>query len=113
MEIRDRPREPLFRDVLGAHFHWLRRTRGERLFDVAARAGISTQYLSEIERGRKDPSSEMIEAVALALGSTVAEVAIAVGQQLAQQPVRLDLSAQASTPTRMDGPPVTAWAIAA
>ena len=40
---------------------------GARLVDVAERAGISPQCLSEIERGRKEPSSEMIAAVLGAL----------------------------------------------
>lgn len=72
---------PLFREALGAQLH-LRRRRGERLADVAGRAGISTQYLSEIERGRKDPSSEMIEAVSGALDASVADVSIAVGERM-------------------------------
>ena len=32
------------------------------------RAGISPQYLSEVERGRKDPSSEVLAAISGALG---------------------------------------------
>ena len=45
------------------------RSRQERtLADVAGDAGVSTQYLSEVERGRKEPSSEVLEAVGGALG---------------------------------------------
>ncbi|HWI29998.1 MAG TPA: helix-turn-helix transcriptional regulator, partial [Microbacterium sp.] len=40
----------------------------ERLADTSARAGLSPQYLSEVERGLKEPSSEMIAAIAGALG---------------------------------------------
>lgn len=43
--------------------------------ETARRAGISTQYLSEIERGRKDASSEIIAAVAGALGYSLGEIA--------------------------------------
>lgn len=64
----DREPEPLWREVLGRRLRDTRRARGERLVDVAARAGVSPQYLSEIERGRKEPSSEMIAAVCGALG---------------------------------------------
>ncbi|MGN7778641.1 helix-turn-helix domain-containing protein [Mycolicibacterium sp. 22603] len=64
----DREPEPLWREVLGRRLRDTRRARGERLVDVAARAGVSPQYLSEIERGRKEPSSEMISAVSGALG---------------------------------------------
>ena len=61
------PPEPLWREALGRALRELRREQGARLVDVAERAGISPQYLSEIERGRKEPSSEMIAAVTGAL----------------------------------------------
>ena len=60
--------EPLWREVLGRRLRATREDRGDRLIDVAERAGISPQYLSEIERGVKEPSSEMIAAVSGALG---------------------------------------------
>ena len=64
----EREPEPLWRVVLGRTLRAVREERGSRLVDVAERAGISPQYLSEIERGRKEPSSEMIAAVTGALG---------------------------------------------
>ena len=67
-------RAPLWREVLGRSLRSAREEQGSRLIDVAERAGISPQYLSEIERGRKDPSSEMIEAVAGALGMDLPDV---------------------------------------
>jgi transcriptional regulator with XRE-family HTH domain len=45
----------------------MRQRRRLTLTETAARAGISPQYLSEVERGRKDPSSEMISAIVGAL----------------------------------------------
>lgn len=63
------PLEPLWREVLGRRLRATRQRRGQRLVDVAERAGVSPQYLSEIERGRKEPSSEMIAAVCGALGT--------------------------------------------
>jgi transcriptional regulator with XRE-family HTH domain len=60
--------EPLWRELLGRKLRATREDQGARLIDVAERAGISPQYLSEIERGRKEPSSEMIAAVSGALG---------------------------------------------
>ena len=68
--------EPLWRELVGATLRAVRTRRGERLSDVAERAGVSTQYLSEIERGLKDPSSEMLAAVAGALGLTVRELGV-------------------------------------
>jgi len=64
--------EPLWRDVLGRRLRALRTDRDETLAQTAERAGISPQYLSEVERGRKEASSEMIAALAGALGVSVA-----------------------------------------
>jgi DNA-binding XRE family transcriptional regulator len=66
------PTEPLWREVLGEHLRSMRQDQRETLSETAGRAGISPQYLSEIERGRKEPSSEMIAALAGALGTTLA-----------------------------------------
>jgi transcriptional regulator with XRE-family HTH domain len=66
--------EPLWREALGRNLRASREELGGRLVDVADRAGISPQYLSEIERGRKEPSSEMIAAVAGALGVDLADL---------------------------------------
>lgn len=96
--IEDAPRrrlgepEPLWREVLGERLRELRADRGEKLLDTARRAGISPQYLSEIERGLKEPSSEMISAVAGALDTSLAELASGVGR---------DLARRADAPTRV------------
>lgn len=74
--------DELWRRALGRQLRELRQARGERLDDTAARAGISPQYLSEIERGRKEPSSEMIAAVIGALESTLADVLVRVADGL-------------------------------
>jgi transcriptional regulator with XRE-family HTH domain len=70
----DREPEPLWREVLGRSLRASREEQGGRLVDIAERAGISPQYLSEIERGRKEPSSEMIAAVTGALGVDLANL---------------------------------------
>jgi transcriptional regulator with XRE-family HTH domain len=77
--------EPLWRDVLGEKLRAARTGRGETLTDTAARAGISPQYLSEIERGRKEPSSEMIAAVAGALGTSLVDLTTEVAEHLRGQ----------------------------
>ena len=66
--------ERLWREQLGDQLRRERQTREERLVDVAERAGVSTQYLSEVERGLKDPSSEMLQAIAGALDLTVRQL---------------------------------------
>lgn len=63
--------EPLWREIVGEQIREIRTHGAERITDVAERAGVSPQYLSEIERGVKDPSSEMLAAVAGALGTSV------------------------------------------
>lgn len=65
---------PLWRKQVGQALRALRNERKERLSDVSEAAGISPQYLSEVERGMKDPSSEVLEAIAGALGSDVAGI---------------------------------------
>jgi transcriptional regulator with XRE-family HTH domain len=74
--------EPLWREVLGSRLRALRAERKETLAETAERAGISPQYLSEIERGRKEPSSEMIAALAGALDTTLAELTTHVTEDL-------------------------------
>jgi DNA-binding XRE family transcriptional regulator len=75
--------EPLWRQGLGEQLRADRVRRGERIADVAQRAGVSPQYLSELERGKKDPSSEILSAVAGALEVTVAELTLSAGTRLA------------------------------
>ena len=77
--------EPLWREVLGRRLRVLRQEEQETLSETAARAGISPQYLSEIERGRKEPSSEMIAALAGALGTTLIDLTEQVAGDLRRQ----------------------------
>lgn len=74
----EREPDPLWREALGRSLRAAREERGSRLVDVAERAGISPQYLSEIERGRKEPSSEMIAAVTGALGVDLADLLVGI-----------------------------------
>ena len=80
-----RPQEPLWREVLGRRLRALRQDRQETLAETAARAGLSPQYLSEVERGRKEPSSEMIAALAGALGTTLIDLTEQVAGDLRRQ----------------------------
>lgn len=73
--------EPLWRELVGRELHRERARRGERLVDVAGRAGVSVQYLSEVERGLKDPSSEMLQAIAGALDLGTRELATRVARR--------------------------------
>lgn len=78
--------EPLWRELLGRRLRATRERRGDRLVDVAERAGVSPQYLSEIERGRKEPSSEMIAAVCGALGIDLIRLLGGISADLSRAP---------------------------
>lgn len=85
----ERAPEPLWREELGRRLRGTRDEQGARLIDIAQRAGISPQYLSEIERGHKEPSSEMIAAVSGALGIELPDLLRGVADDLLRR--RADL----------------------
>ncbi|WP_277209520.1 helix-turn-helix domain-containing protein [Isoptericola croceus] len=63
----DDAHEPLLRHLMGAILRRARQRQGRTLQEVASAARMSTAYLSEVERGRKEPSSEVLAAVCRAL----------------------------------------------
>jgi len=79
--IRRRPK-PLWREALGEVLRRERLGQERILTEVATVAGVSPQYLSEIERGRKEPSSEVLGAVTEALGLELHDVVRRVGASL-------------------------------
>jgi transcriptional regulator with XRE-family HTH domain len=98
--------------VLGSRLRELRRQRAEKLTETAGRAGISPQYLSEVERGRKEPSSEMIAALAGAFGLTLVDLATLVTEDLRHR--QLAATGPAARPAaRPAGPVAMALALAA
>ncbi|AIG63998.1 hypothetical protein CATYP_04280 [Corynebacterium atypicum] len=83
--------EPLLRAALGDALRGFRAERRITLRELAETARVSPGYLSEIERGRKEASSELIAAICHALGVTVADLLIeaagtmAIGQAVADE----------------------------
>jgi transcriptional regulator with XRE-family HTH domain len=67
-------REPLWRHVVGDVLRRERLAQERTLKDVADEARISMPYLSELERGRKEASSEVLAAAARALGLGLADL---------------------------------------
>lgn len=59
---------PLLRRVIGAVLRRIRLGQGRTLKEVAGVAGVSLPYLSEVERGTKEASSEVLAAICRALG---------------------------------------------
>ncbi len=58
---------PLLRTMLGEVLRRTRLDQGRTLADVARAARVSMPYLSELERGRKEASSEILAAICAAL----------------------------------------------
>jgi DNA-binding XRE family transcriptional regulator len=81
---RQRPK-PLLRTMLGDVLRRNRLEQGRTLADVARAARISMPYLSELERGRKEASSEVIAAVCDALRIELSDVLTEVGRDLANE----------------------------
>lgn len=79
-------RRGAWRVAVGRVLREWRTEQGLRLTDVAVAAGVSTQYLSEVERGRKEASSEVLGAVTEALGSSLSELALGVADGLRDAP---------------------------
>lgn len=68
--------EPLLRQALGAALRGFRADRGITLRELAEASRVSPGYLSELERGRKEVSSELLASVCQALGISVSDVLI-------------------------------------
>jgi transcriptional regulator with XRE-family HTH domain len=77
----------LWRDIVGDVLRRERLTQERTLKDVADAARISMPYLSELERGRKEASSEVLAAAAHALGLGLADLLALAHGRLAE-PVR-------------------------
>ena len=78
--------EPLWREAVGEELRGERLRQERTLAEVARDAGVSTQYLSEIERGRKEPSSEILGAVTGALGLRLVDLTARLTRTLATRP---------------------------
>ena len=74
---------PLLRTTLGEVLRRTRLGQDRTLADVAQAAKVSMQYLSEIERGRKEASSEVLAAICDALETDLPDVLAEVGRELA------------------------------
>jgi len=71
------------REAVGEALRRRRLAQGRTLREVATAAGVSLTYLSEVERGRKEASSEVLEAVCAALRLGLAELFFEVAETLA------------------------------
>ena len=74
------------RQVLGSVLRARREAARRTLSEIAAEAGLSPAHLSEVERGRKEVSTERLIAVAHALGVRPAEIYAELARLLGAQP---------------------------
>ncbi|SPM37440.1 Transcriptional regulator, contains XRE-family HTH domain [Mycobacterium rhizamassiliense] len=110
---------PLVREVIGDVLRRARTSQGRTLREVSDAARVSLGYLSEVERGRKEPSSELLNAICDALDVALSAVLIDAGQQMAAE----ERAAHAAVPSEVSAasidasikvviPPVASLAVA-
>jgi transcriptional regulator with XRE-family HTH domain len=64
----------LLREVIGSHLRNTRKEQGATLRDISSKANVALGYLSEIERGQKEPSSELLSSICSALEISISSL---------------------------------------
>ncbi|MEV2236819.1 helix-turn-helix transcriptional regulator [Micromonospora sp. NPDC049891] len=99
----------LLRRVIGAVLRRERQHQGRTLREVARAAGVSVPYLSEVERGRKEASSEVLAAICRALGLHLSDLLEEVRDELRRVERRLPAGGPAGrVPATRPGDPTAA-----
>lgn len=75
----------VLRQVVGETLRGLRLRQRRTLREVSASARVSLGYLSEVERGQKEPSSELLAAICSALDVELSELFAEVSQSLRRE----------------------------
>ena len=110
----------LLREVLGDVLRQARITQGRTLRQVSDTARVSLGYLSEVERGRKEASSELLSAICDALDVPLSQLLTDASEQLTvrestQAPTAADspTAANIDASTKVVIPPVVTLALSA
>lgn len=74
----------LLRRELGDVLRARRRSQGRTLREVSATASVSLGYLSEVERGEKEASSELLASICEALELPLSQVLLDVSSRMAE-----------------------------
>lgn len=74
----------VMREVIGEELRRRRQDQGRTLREVSGAAAVSLGYLSEVERGHKEASSELLAAICDALDISLSELLASVSTHLAQ-----------------------------
>jgi transcriptional regulator with XRE-family HTH domain len=75
----------LLREVIGDVLRRARISQGRTLREVSDAARVSLGYLSEVERGRKEASSELLSAICGALDVPLSRVLSDAGEDMAHE----------------------------
>lgn len=78
----------LARELLGEVLRAERMRQGRTLREVSMAARVSLGYLSEVERGQKEASSELLWAISQALGVPLSQVYAEVAARFAESETR-------------------------
>jgi transcriptional regulator with XRE-family HTH domain len=80
----------LLREVIGDVLRELRQRQGRTLREVSSGARVSLGYLSEVERGQKEASSELLASISEALNTPLSYVMrVVAGRLAADEPLRV------------------------
>ncbi|MCW2565730.1 MAG: hypothetical protein QOD59_1957 [Mycobacterium sp.] len=105
----------LLREVIGDVLRRARTEQGRTLREVSDSARVSLGYLSEVERGRKEASSELLSAICGALDFPLSRVLSDAGDEMARQEIAEFAPAGASNidvTTKVVIPQVVSMAVA-
>ncbi|KWX66036.1 transcriptional regulator ClgR [Mycobacterium sp. NAZ190054] len=102
----------LLREVIGDVLRRARVEQGRTLREVSDSARVSLGYLSEVERGRKEASSELLSAICGALDVPLSRVLSEAGDELAVEESRTAGTAGIDVSTKVVIPQVVSMAVA-
>lgn len=85
---------PVLRQVVGETLRGMRMRQRRTLREVSATARVSLGYLSEVERGQKEPSSELLAAICDALQARLSDVLREVSIELAAAELAAQLESE-------------------
>jgi transcriptional regulator with XRE-family HTH domain len=91
----------VFRRLLGEVLRAQRMRQGRTLRQVSADARVSLGYISEIERGQKEASSELLASICSALDVPLSEILSEVSDAVALEEAALAMQLEKIT---LDGP---------
>lgn len=73
----------VLREIIGQELRRMRQDQGRTLREVSTAAQVSLGYLSEVERGQKEASSELLSAICGALAAPLSVVLAAASDEAA------------------------------